>query len=133
MILELEDVTGKVSWGSVAIPPGLTLGQIFGKDAKLAALAESAECVTVDGMPEPKWRDLSPSQGQRVRLMVEPSGPILGIILAVISVVFFFISLFNQPKQRKPTVASPTYSFEGISDVLAPGDPVPVDTQETKP
>ena len=129
MILEFEDVTGKVSWGHVAIPPGLTMGQMLDQHPKLKEFSKSVECATVNGVPDPRWRDLEPSGGQRVRLYVKPGGPILGILSAIsflVSVVSFFISLFNQPKQRKAEKSSPTYSFEGIADVLAPGDPIPV-------
>ena len=129
MILEIEDVTGKVSWGHLAVPPGLTMGQMLDQHTKLKEFSRFVECATVNGIPDPRWRDLEPSGGQRVRLYVKPGGPILGILSAIsflVSVVSFFISLFNQPKQRRPETASPTYTFQGIADVLAPGDPVPV-------
>ena len=129
MILEFEDMTGKVSWGHLAVPPGLTMGQMLDQHPKLKEFSRFVECATVNGVPDPRWRNLDPSGGQRVRLYVKPGGPILGILSAIsflVSVVSFFISLFNQPKQRKAEKSSQTYAFEGIADVLSPGDPIPV-------
>jgi len=127
MLVEIEDVLGKVSRGQLAVPPGLTLGRMFDESDKLKRFGDSVECVLVDGMPAPRWRDLAPQHGQRVRFIVRPSDfGLISFIISAISIVTFFISLFNRPQLRKQEGGSPTFTFEGISDVLAPGDPVPV-------
>src|SRR3990167_9274211 len=128
MILEVEDLDGEKGYGHVAVPPGLTLGEIFEREPKLRRVASHILHVTLNGLPLQDWRVCQPVKGDRVKIVVTPGEffSILSAILTVVSVVQFFISLFNQPKARKASVTSPTYTFEGLADTIIPGEPVPV-------
>ena len=128
MILEVEDLDGEKGYGHVAVPPGLTLGEIFEREPKLRRVASHILHATLNGLPLHDWRVCQPVKGDRVKIVVTPGDffSILSAILTVVSVVQFFISLFNQPKARKTAVTSPTYTFEGLADTIVPGEPVPV-------
>jgi len=128
MILEIEDLEKTHAYGSVAVPPGLSLGEIFDHDPKLRQLAQHIVQAKMNGLPLHDWRSCQPVKGDRVKIVVTPGAffSILSAILTVVSVVQFFISLFNQPKARKTAVTSPTYTFEGLADTIVPGEPVPV-------
>src|SRR3990167_11503696 len=127
MILEIEDLEKAHAYGSVAVPPGLSLGEIFDHDPKLRQLAKHIVQAKMNGLPLHDWRSCQPVNGDRVKIVVTPGAffSILSAILTVVSVVQFFISLFNQPKARKTAATSPTYTFEGLADTIVPGEAVP--------
>jgi hypothetical protein len=135
MILEIEDIIGnRKALGHIALPPDLTLGEIFDGDDKLKNI--NIVSARYNGSLITNWRDLTPDHGDKVELSVVPQGPFLAIIpaiiqviSAVVSVVQFFISLFNRPKAPKARAehdSSPTYSFDGIRDSFSPGGAIPV-------
>src|SRR3990167_4761640 len=103
MILEIEDLDGEKGYGHVAVPPGLILGEIFERDPKLRRMAAHIVQANLNGLPLHDWRSCQPAKGDRIKIVVEPGEffSILSAILTVVSVVQFFISLFNQPKARK--------------------------------
>lgn len=129
MILELSDVTGtETGTAHIAMPEGVTLGEIFDADEKLKRVKARTTYVTLNGMRVEKWQDLRPGKNDRVAAICEPGdiGTILAITMAVISVVRFFISLFTSPQSPKTKPTTPTYSFEGLRHTYTPGGPVPV-------
>ena len=146
MILEIEDITEhKSSFGHVAFPPGVTLGDAMDSRAELRKLANLVVEARVNGLPTVNWREVSPGHGDKVKLLVGPGytavinlieaafylGSSLGIsgTLGLISVISFFVSLFNTPKPPKLQTGpreSPTYGFEGLQDTFVPGGPIPV-------
>ena len=155
MILEIKDILErKTAYGSISIPRGMTLGQLFDSDEKIAGLKGSVVAAECNGVRIDNWQEISPAKGDRVGLQIMPKpdflasiwGPMLmsmtaawqgaslgGLILSAIaaaSVIQFVAGLFMTPKPPKLSVGgvadSPTYSFQGIQTTLTPGNPVPV-------
>lgn len=134
MILEIEDIIEhKRGMTHAAIPKGLTLGKIFEQDERLQKLKTGILQVSLNGVKIDNWEGICAGKHDRVKITLGPNFaiaaliPIFQAIIAIVSIVSFFISLFNQPKTPtgKGAGGSATYGFEGIHDTLPIGDPVP--------
>lgn len=137
MIIELRDILDNKHAVAHARAPGMSLGEIFDKDAKLKAIAPHVVQVSVNGSRSTVWRHIIPQSADRIVIDVAPKEPfsigaIISAIITVVSVVQFAISLFNRPKVPKLETPkdSPTYSFDGIKTSFSPGGPVPVNYGE---
>ena len=121
MILEIRDLLENehVITHTQPLPPGTTLGYVFEQDSRLRNIALSVMQVKVNGMSASNWKAYSPAKTDRITIMIGPREPFsLGAVLAavqvalaVVSVVQFIVSLFNQPKPQKLNSPkdSPTY------------------------
>lgn len=134
MKIEFYDIqTQKKAEGfTQELPEGVGLGKIFEYDKDLAGLLKSVTQVTVNGRRVDNWQSYCPAKDDRVNFSIAPGDglgilTLLSILMKVISIVMFIIGLFQKPKKpQENRPQSPTYSFEGITDTFAPGDPIPV-------
>jgi len=141
MILEIIDITEKeTALGHVAMPPGMTLGEVFERNEGLHPWRDAVISAKLNSMVISNWQQLSPVKGDKLVLTVGPRGEIFAaiffaiqVIAAVISVVQFAISLFTSPPSPKIRLGaasgsreSPTFSFEGIKTSFVAGNPVAV-------
>ena len=141
MILEFRDITkdakDPTAWGIVHVPlaEGTTLGESFEQNPQLAQLSARVMSAAINGTKTNDWKSLKPAKNDKVTLAVMPGDGVFATIFSVlsaistlVSVVQFFISLFNPPKTPsiKRQGADPTYSFEGLRNPVTPGDAVQV-------
>ena len=152
MILEIRDILERqTAYGHINVPRGMTLGQLFDADKKIAGIKSSITTADFNGVRVDNWQEISPAKGDKVRLQVMPKpdfglGAMLmaltaawqgaswaGIVMAALTAVSvgqFVAGLFMTPKPPKLNVGgvgdSPTYGFEGIQTTMMPGNPVPV-------
>ena len=135
MILEIEDILeNQTAVAHAALPDGVTLKQVFEHTEQLRQVKASIVAVRFNGIRVTAWEHLSPVKGDRVRITLAPRLPAIPagvmaaiqVAVAVISVVTFFITLFNKPKSPKTKTDSPTYTYDGIRTNIVPGNPIPV-------
>lgn len=129
MILEMHDITGKQkpAIGHVAFPDGVTLGEIFDHDPKIRTVKRRIVKVQFNGASVTNWEGIKPRKHDKIIVTAEPGDMgILAVISAVISIVRFIMSLFNQPKSPKLQSSTPTYTFEGMRNTFTPGNVVQV-------
>ena len=114
------------------LPDEATLGDMFKHSKELAGVVDNIVQTTVNGRRLDAWRDYHPAKGDSISFDIVPRegislGLVLQIIMAVVAVAQFIVSLFAKPpKPQEQRHQSPTYSFEGMNDTYAPGEPIPV-------